>query len=124
MSYTTFQLSDFAHKVEDNKVFVTFDIENTGTYDGAEVVQVYISGRNCDVVMPLKELKAYKRISLATGEKQRVTMEVPEESFFYYNQQMQYGLHEGDFIMMVGTSCENILHKFEIKSRKGLILEK
>lgn len=124
LSYTTFALSDFTHHVKENNIFVTFDIENTGSYEGAEVVQVYISGRNCDVVMPLKELKAYKRVLLTVGEKQRITVKVPEESFFYYNQKLQYGLHDGDFQIMVGNSCENIIHKFEVKSRNGMILEK
>lgn len=123
LSYTQFELSNFAHEVCDNKVKVQFDMKNIGDCDGAEVVQIYLAARNCDVVMPMKELKAYKRIHLKKQQKERITIEVPEEAFFYYNQKMKYGMHNGDYGILVGTSSEHILNEFKVKVRGKQIIE-
>lgn len=68
------------------EILISFVLENTGHYDGTEVVQVYVSGRNCDVVMPVKELKAYRRVTLNVGEKEKICITLPAASFQYYNQ--------------------------------------
>ena len=117
LSYTTFALKDFACANVDKKLTVSLTVENTGTMDGAEVVQIYLAGRNCDVVMPLKELKAYKRVQVAAGEKVSVSIELPKEAFCYYDRNMKYGMHNGDYTIMVGTSSQDIAKTFEIKVR-------
>ena len=71
--------------------------------------------------MPLKELKAYKRIHLKQKEKANVTIEVPSEAFCYYDQSLNYGLHNGDFEILIGTSSEHILETFHVKTRNGII---
>lgn len=117
LSYTTFALDDYGYNVEDNTLKVNFSIENTGDFDGAEVVQIYLAGRNCDVVRPVQELKAYKRISLNKQEKVNAVIEVPQEAFCYYDQKMVFDLHDGDYTVQLGTSCNNILKTFEVKVR-------
>ncbi len=119
LSYTKFDLTNFGYEMIDNKVEVHFDIENIGAHDGAEVVQIYLGGTNCDVVMPVKELKAYKRIDLKKKEKKHVTIEVPTEAFFYYDQRLVYGMHDGDYEIMIATSVEDILDSFTVKVREG-----
>ena len=59
LSYTTFNLDDYGCVEKDGGLAVSLTVENSGERDGAEVVQIYLSGRNCDVVMPRIELKAY-----------------------------------------------------------------
>ena len=103
---------------------ISFVLENTGHYDGTEVVQVYVSGRNCDVVMPVKELKAYRRVTLKAGEKDNVCITLPAASFQYYNQGMKYSLHNGDFTVMTGNSSENMFNEFSVKIREGRIFLK
>lgn len=123
LSYTTFAMSDFSHEISgDNNVTVKFDIENTGAYEGAEVVQIYLAGRNCDVVMPMKELKAYKRINLKKGEKKTAMIQIPAESFCYYDQKMNYGIHNGDYTVMIGTSSTDITETFELRVRDGKVM--
>ena len=122
LNYTDFILSEFDCKIKNNSLEICFDIENRGEYDGAEVVQIYLSGKNCDVVRPLQELKAYKRIQLEKKEKVNVLMEVPEEAFCYYDRELRLGMHDGDYTVGIGTSCENILKKFEVSVRDGGIL--
>ena len=45
------------------------DIENTGTSDGADVIQLYIRDLESSVDRPIKELKAFKKVYLKKGEK-------------------------------------------------------
>ena len=117
LSYTTFELSNFACETKGKGLEVSLTVENTGAMDGAEVVQIYLSGRNCDVVMPIKELKAYKRVEVAAGECVNVSIEVPAEAFYYYDRQMNYGMHNGDYTVSVGTSSTDIVKTFDIKVR-------
>lgn len=114
LSYTTFAMDHFDCRVTDDGLEVSLEVENTGMRDGAEVVQIYLSGRNCDVAMPMQELKAYKRVAVAAGEKAAVTVEVPMEAFCYYDRKMNYGAHNGDYTVSVATSCEDVKKTFEI----------
>jgi beta-glucosidase len=119
LSYTTFALDNFTCENKDGGLSIRLTVENTGSMDGAEVVQVYLSGRNCDVVMPVKELKAYKRVEVAAGQRADVTIEVPAEAFCYYDHKMNYGMHNGDYSVLIGTSSTDIAKTFEIKARNG-----
>ena len=123
LSFTKFDLINFGYEIRDNKVDVHFDIENIGDYDGAEVVQIYLGAKHCEVVMPVKELKAYKRIDLNKKEKKHITIEVPTEAFFYYDQKLVYGMHNGDYEIMIATSSEDILDTFAVKVREGRIVQ-
>ena len=118
LSYTTFAMSEYACEGNtEGGLTISLDIENTGDHDGAEVVQIYLSGKNCDVVMPLIELKAYRRISLQKGEKKAITIEISAEAFFYYDRNMVYGMHDGDYTVSIRTSSTAICAEFEVEVR-------
>ena len=117
LSYTRFEMSNYKCISGGDHLSIRFSIKNIGRYDGAEIVQIYLSGKNCDVVMPLIELKAYQRIELSTGEKKDVTIEVPAEAFFYYDSKMSYGMHDGDYTVSVRTSSTDIKAEFEVRVR-------
>ena len=117
LSYTKFEMNNYNCTSEGDRLSVSFSIKNIGGYDGAEIVQIYLSGKNCDVVMPLIELKAYRRIELSMGEKKDVTIEVPAEAFFYYDRKMSYGMHDGDYTVSVRTSSTDIKAEFEVRVR-------
>ena len=119
LSYTDFMLDNFECVASENGLNINLSVENTGNFDGAEIVQIYLTGINCDVVMPLKELKAYKRIELKKGEKTHVSIHVPDEAFCYYDRRMIFGMHNGDFTISVGTSCTDVQKTFEIKVREN-----
>lgn len=124
LSYTTFNLDDYGCVEKDGGLAVLLTVENTGERDGAEVVQIYLSGRNCDVVMPRIELKAYKRVEVAAGQKARVTIEVPNEAFCYYDRKMNFGMHNGDYTVSVATSCTDIKKTFEVSVKDGKLTVK
>lgn len=72
------------YKVNRNIVLVSFDLSNTGRYDGDEVAQVYmrLPEYGC-AIAPLKELKGFRRVSVARGKRERVAIAVPKSSLRY-----------------------------------------
>ena len=124
LSYTTFNLDDYGCVEKDGGLAVSLTVENSGERDGAEVVQIYLSGRNCDVVMPRIELKAYKRVEAAAGGKTQVTIEVPNEAFCYYDRKMNFGMHNGDYTVSVATSCTDVKKTFEVSVKDGKLTVK
>jgi beta-glucosidase len=72
LSYTTFSLSNTSvESPSSDFITVSVDVKNTGSVDGAEVVQVYISQRKPSVQRPPKELKGFKKVQLKKGESQK-----------------------------------------------------
>ena len=122
LSYTTFALENVTCNTKGESLQISLDLHNTGDRDGAEVIQIYLSGRNCDVVMPTKELKAYKRVEVAAGETVTVTLEVPAEAFCYYDRRMNYDMHNGDYTVSVATSSIDVHQAFEARVRDGKVL--
>jgi beta-glucosidase len=79
-SYTTFSYSDVIVDIEE-VVKVRCVVRNTGTQNGATVVQVYVSRNDSTVERPLRRLIAFKRVDVAAGETVQVECEVPFERF-------------------------------------------
>lgn len=121
LSYTKFAFASFGKSADGKGVTLSLSVENVGAYDGAELLQVYVSGRNCDVVMPSKELKAYKRIFVPRGEVKTVELQLTCEAFCYYDRNMKYGMHDGDYKLIIGTSCEDVVYTAEASVRSGRI---
>jgi len=117
MSYTTFAYSNLKVDLKQKKgkivATVTFDVQNTGNVDGAEVAQIYVSDKECPVIRPSKELKGFSKVFLNKGENKKVTIELDESAFSYYKEQIKcFGFDAGDFDILVGGSSK------EIKLRK------
>lgn len=122
LSYTTFESTSVRIDICGNdRLHICFHIRNTGRMAGAEVVQVYLQGWCCGVVRPLKELKAYRRILLEAGQGKDVQIALDRESFCYYDENMDYGMHDSRYIIMVGTSSTEIHSKFKASVRDGKI---
>ena len=121
LSYTEFHISDASLSVSENRAEISFTIANAGKYEGTEVVQLYLGSHDCEVVRPVKELKAYKRITLNPGESRREKISLDEDSFRYYDSSMKYGLHDGCHTLMLGTSSNDIAAVFETAVKNGVL---
>ena len=110
LSYTTFAYGNLmVEKNGVNRVKVTFDISNTGKMDAAEVAQVYVHDVKSSVPRPYKELKGYEKVFLKKGETKRVTIELEDDAFSYYDMDKQrFVVEKGDFEILVGTSSESL----------------
>ncbi len=119
LSYTGFAFSDAALSLSGDGADVTFRVTNTGGCDGDEVAQLYLSSHRCETVRPLKELKAYARVSLKRGESKAVTLHLDAEAFCYYNAAMEYGLHDGRHTLLLGASSDDIRAELTLEVREG-----
>lgn len=72
LSYTTFDYDNPAAVIEENDIFVTCDITNTGAREGKEIVQVYTAPWERKDNQPVQELKGFEKVALQPGEKKQV----------------------------------------------------
>ncbi|MGN0771919.1 MAG: glycoside hydrolase family 3 C-terminal domain-containing protein [Christensenellales bacterium] len=106
LSYTTFQYSD----LEVDGYNVSYTITNTGDKDGAEVSQIYVKDETPVVFKADKELKGFNKTYLKAGESKRVTYQLNERSFAFYNTMTNsWYASDGSYTIMVGSSSQNIL---------------
>ena len=113
LSYTTFEISDLQLSTDTLKSGETMKasvlVENTGNYDGEEVVQLYIRDYFASMVRPVKELKGYQKVFLKAGEKMRVEFDVTEETLKFFDCNRNFTAEEGTFALMLGNSSDNVL---------------
>lgn len=87
---------------------VTVELTNSGTRDGAEVVQLYIRDRVGSVTRPVKELKGFQKVQLAVGEKKEVTFDITNEMLSFYRNDMTFGSEPGEFDVFVGGNSRDV----------------
>jgi beta-glucosidase len=117
LSYTTFKYSNLSVKPLTGgpaasagpRYEVSFDVQNTGSREGADVAQVYIGDRHAKVPRPAKELKGFAKVNLRPGETRRVVMPLDARALSYYDASAkQWRAEPGDFDVLVGRSSERI----------------
>jgi beta-glucosidase len=113
LSYTKFDYKNLALSdttlTADGKLTVSVDVTNSGNYDGAEVVQLYIRDRIASVTRPVKELKGFQKIFLKKGETKKVEFTLTEKDLRFYNSDLKYVSEPGDFKVFVGTNSDDVL---------------
>ena len=105
MSYTTFAYSDMAADEQG----VSLTVTNTGSVAGTEIVQLYVAKKNSELFRPAKELKGFARVTLAPGEKQRITITLDDKAFRFWNVKAnRWEIEGGGYELLVGASVEDI----------------
>ena len=105
MSYTTFAYSDMAADEQG----VSLTVTNTGSVAGTEIVQLYVAKKNGQIFRPIKELKGFARVTLAPGEKQRITIALDDKAFRFWNVKAnRWEIEGGAYELLVGASVEDI----------------
>ena len=109
LSYTSFDISTPRAKAAPlhEPTIVEVDIVNTGDVAGDEVVQVYLRHPFASVTLPVKELKAFRRISLEAGERRTLLFSLDPDSFGYWDHKMTFVSTAGTVDIMVGNSSAN-----------------
>lgn len=117
LSYSTFVYSNLiVEKIDDHRMKVSFDIKNTGRMDASEVAQVYVHDVVASVPRPLKELKGYEKVFLKKGESKRLSIELNEDAFSYYDMDRhQFIIEKGDFEIWVGPVSNQLPLKATIR---------
>jgi len=105
LSYTSFNYSDL--KITEDGISVT--VKNDGSYDGAEVVQMYVGLPNARVFRAEKELKGFKKVFLKAGESKTVEIPFDDKTFRYFNiDTNKWEVEEGDYEIKVGAGSADI----------------
>ena len=120
LSYTTFAYSDIRLDKgvygKDDVMGISFTLTNTGTCEGTEIAQVYVRDLVGSVTRPVKELKAFERITLAPGESRTVTLSLPVSELAFYGLDMVKKVEPGDFQLWVaGDSASGEALSFKVK---------
>ena len=119
LSYVDFEYAnvatDKAKYGADDVIKVSFDLTNSGSMSADEVAQVYVTRLDAKVEWPVKELKAFQRVSVGAGETQRVTVEIPVESLRYWDVDNDaWMLENGNIEILVGGASDDIRLKAQV----------
>lgn len=120
LSYTTFQYgkvsSDKKEINKDDKITFTVSIRNTGSRDGAEVVQLYISDLKSSLPRPIKELKGFEKVFLKAGEEKAVSFTIDKSALsFFDDKKHDWTVENGDFEAIIAASAIDIKSKVSFK---------
>lgn len=114
LSYSKFNYSDVtvsnANPKGNQTIQASVTVTNSGNYDGAEVVQLYIRDLVGTITRPVKELKGFQKVMLKKGESKKVTFDITPENLKFYNGNLKYDWEAGEFDIMIGTNSEEVKH--------------
>ena len=112
LSYTTFQVSDFALSSDtlptDGAIRAVCRITNTGSRAGDQVLQLYYHFSGAHVIRPCMQLVGFVRVSLAPGESKQVTFTLQAAQLGYYNEAMDFVVEPGPAELSLGTSSADL----------------
>ena len=112
LSYSSFEYKNLkispAQPTTTDDIVVTLDITNTGKFDGADVIQLYLNDKVSSVEIPEKQLKAFSKVFLKSGETKKATMFLKNEQLSLINADMKRVVEPGEFEIMIGTSSDQI----------------
>jgi len=117
LSYTTFTYGEPKMSstvlLEGEKIVVTIPITNSGTVEGAEIVQAYIRDEVARLPRPEKELQAFDKVFLQPGETKDATLTLNKYSVGYYDTDIPSWIaEEGVFKVLIGASSVDIKYVF------------
>ena len=120
LSYTEFSYSnlDCPEKHKSGELQISFDLENKGSRDGAEVAEVYVENPsiNDGFLRPKKELMGFVKVFLKAGEKKHCTVTLSERSFTMWDkEEKDFSLISGNYNILVGSSSVDIRLSGKIK---------
>ncbi|OWK73998.1 beta-glucosidase [Flavobacteriaceae bacterium JJC] len=114
LSYTKFNYSPMSVSDSSPKgnqtIQASVTVTNSGNYDGAEVVQLYIRDMVGSITRPVKELKGFQKVFLKKGESKKVTFNISPEDLKFYNNALKFDWEAGEFDVMIGTSSDDVQH--------------
>ncbi|KAI7769411.1 hypothetical protein LZL87_012852 [Fusarium oxysporum] len=112
LSYTTFELSLLSVEVESDGdsskdlVTVSVQVANTGSFDGSQVVQVYVRQKNPGLIRPIKELKGFDKLFVPAGETMTAIIKMPKRYVisFWDEWRDAWAMEKGEYELLIGDS--------------------
>lgn len=128
LSYTTFKFESMriepATAQPGEEVTVRVDVTNTGERSGDEVLQLYTHQEVSRITRPVKELKAFKRVTLEPQQTKTVVFQIPVNQLAFYDLDQRWVVEPGMVEIMVGSSSQDIhcVGTFDITGEKTDLL--
>ena len=118
ISYTSFDYRSIETSETETAIKVSCEVVNTGKYDGAEIVQLYVKAPKDGIFKPLKELKGFTKVYLKAGESKKVSITVEKYDLRYWHvKEDRFVLQSGDYDFELCSDCQTV------KLNKVLTLE-
>jgi beta-glucosidase len=111
LSYTNFNIGNAEFNKttikNDESIQLSIPVNNTGDFDGTEIVQVYVRKLNDTEDAPLKTLKGYKRLEVKSGETKNAIIDLPSTAFEFYDwDTLSMNVTAGEYEVYYGTSSD------------------
>lgn len=112
LSYATFMYKNPSlsndELTEKAPIEISVEVTNTSEYTAKEVVQLYIRDHTGSVVRPLKELKAFDKITLTPHETKTVSFTITSEMLKFWDENMEFVAEKGTFSAFIGSSSLDV----------------
>jgi beta-glucosidase len=119
LSYTKFEYSNLVVSPEKENaqgdVQVSVDVTNTGARAGDDVVQLYLKDEISSVTTYEYDLRGFERVNLKPGEKKTVQFTLHPDDLALLDKNMNWTVEPGKFMVMIGSSSEDIKLKKEFE---------
>jgi len=112
LSYAKFTYGDL--RISSNKmnasgsITASITLTNSGSYDGAEVVQLYIEDKVRSITPPSKELKGFQKVFLKAGETKTIEFKITTEMLKFWNADLKFVAEPGEFNVLVGGNSRDL----------------
>ncbi|WP_199091279.1 beta-glucosidase BglX [Bosea sp. ASV33] len=115
LSFSTFTLTDLklsASRIKrGEKLTAEATLTNTGSFAGANVVQLYIADPYASIARPVKELKGFQKVTLKPGEARVVRFEIGPDQLKFINGDLKEVVESGQFDVQLGLDSRNVLEQ-------------
>jgi beta-glucosidase len=112
LSYTSYTYGDLklstTNITKTGKIIATISVTNSGKVDGEEVVQLYIRDYAASIVRPVKELKAFEKVSLKAGETKTVSFTLSQRDLSFLDANGNTVVEAGKFGVFIGGNSRDV----------------
>ena len=113
LSYTTFEYANATTSAETfaagDPFSVSLSVTNTGELPGAEIIQLYVSHPGSAIARPAQELRGFHKVTLGPGETQRITLELRDRAFAYFDPETNdWALEAGTYELRLAASSRDV----------------
>ncbi len=113
LSYTNFEYSGFKVKDSGTIIEIEGEIKNAGAFDGWEIAQCYVTDVVASAARPVKELKAFKKVHIKSGETQRINFVLSKDDLSFYDLKGNWIFEPGEFVIQIGRNSRDICAEFK-----------
>ena len=106
IAYADLDIANGGRLAPDGTLAVSATISNNGQVPADEVVQLYVHDVAASITRPVRQLKAYRRVSLAPGQSEKVSFTLRRADLTFFGQDMRPTVEPGEFVLWIAPSAQ------------------